>query len=101
MPPGDAGVTPGAVHEEERVGVLPDGSVVREFDRIEQPPVDRRNWLPWAIAVVLLIVLAGLAIWYFARDEKATVAPGDRSDLDDGRHAPASRTASRRRSSGA
>jgi beta-lactam-binding protein with PASTA domain len=75
VPPGDAGVTPGAVHEEERVGVLPDGSVVREFDRIEQPPVDRRNWLPWAIAVVLLIVLAGLAIWYFTRDEKATVAP--------------------------
>ena len=75
VPPGDPGVTPGAVHEEERVGVLPDGSVVREFDRIEQPPVDRRNWVPWAIAVVLLIVLAGLAIWYFARDEKATVAP--------------------------
>ncbi len=73
--PPDAGVTPGAVHEEERVGVLPDGSVVRELDRVEQPPVDRRNWLPWAIAVVLLIILAGLAIWYFARDEKATVAP--------------------------
>jgi beta-lactam-binding protein with PASTA domain len=75
VPPGDAGVTPGAVHEEERVGVLPDGSVVRELDRIEQPPVDRRNWLPWAIALVLLIVLAALAIWYFTRDEKATVAP--------------------------
>jgi serine/threonine-protein kinase len=74
MPP-DPGVTPGAVHEEERVGVLPDGSVVREFDRIEQPPVDRRNWWPWAIAVVLLVILAGLAIWYFGRDEKATVAP--------------------------
>jgi eukaryotic-like serine/threonine-protein kinase len=75
VPPGDPGVTPGAVHEEERVGVRPDGSVVREFDRVEQPPVDRRNRLPWAIAVVLLIILAGLAIWYFTRDEKATVAP--------------------------
>jgi serine/threonine-protein kinase len=73
--PPDASVTPGAVHEEERVGVLPDGSVVRELDRMEQPPVDRRNWLPWAIAVVLLIILVGLAIWYFARDEKTTVAP--------------------------
>jgi serine/threonine-protein kinase len=75
VPPEGAGVTPGAVHEEERVGVLPDGSVVRELDRIEQPPGDRRNWLPWTIAAVLLIILAGLAIWYFGRDEKATVAP--------------------------
>jgi eukaryotic-like serine/threonine-protein kinase len=73
--PGDPDVTPGAVHEEERVGVRPDGSVVREFDRIEQPPVDRRNRWPWIIALVLLLILAGLAIWYFTRDEKATVAP--------------------------
>jgi beta-lactam-binding protein with PASTA domain len=75
-PPADAGVLPGAVHEEERVGVLRDGSVVREFDRVEQPPVDRRrNWWPWAISAMLLLVLIGLAIWYFTRDQKNTVAP--------------------------
>ena len=76
VPPPDAGVVPGAVHEEERVGVLRDGSVVREFDRVEQPPIDRRrNWWPWALSALLLLVLIGLAIWYFTRDEKATVAP--------------------------
>jgi beta-lactam-binding protein with PASTA domain len=74
--PPDADVTPGAVHEEERVGVRRDGAVVREFDRIEQPPVDRRrNWWPWAISVILLLVLIGLAIWYFTRDQKQTVTP--------------------------
>ena len=47
-----------------------------EFDRVEQPPVDRRrNWWPWALSGVLLLVLIGLAIWYFTRAEKATVAP--------------------------
>jgi eukaryotic-like serine/threonine-protein kinase len=72
VPPADAG----AVHEQERVGVLPDGSVVREFDRIEQPPTDgRRNWWPWAVSGILLLVLIGLAIWYLTRDEKATVTP--------------------------
>jgi beta-lactam-binding protein with PASTA domain len=76
VPPPDAGVLPGAVHEEERVGVLRDGSVVREYDRIEQPPIDRRRyWWPWALSALLLLVLIALAIWYFARDEKATVAP--------------------------
>ena len=34
-PPDAAGVTPGAVHEEERVGVLSDGSVVREFELVD------------------------------------------------------------------
>lgn len=72
VPPTDAG----AVHEEERVGVLPDGSVVREFDRSEQPPtVGRRNWWPWALSGVLMLVLIGLAIWYLMRDEQPTVAP--------------------------
>jgi beta-lactam-binding protein with PASTA domain len=76
VPPAEAGVAPGAVHEEERVGVLDDGSVVREVDRIEQPPVDRRrNWWPWALSAILLLVLIGLALWYFTRDEKTTVAP--------------------------
>lgn len=75
IPPAE-GVAPGAVHEEERVGVRGDGSVVREFDRVEQPPVVRtRNWWPWIIAGILLLVLIGLGVWYFTRDEKVTVAP--------------------------
>ena len=54
VPPAGAGATAGAVHEEERVGVLPDGSVVREFDRVEEPPLEPpddggRNWWPWAV----------------------------------------------------
>jgi beta-lactam-binding protein with PASTA domain len=76
IPPAGGGVEPGVVHEEERVRVLRDGSVVSEFDRVEQPPVDRRrNWWPWALSGVLLLVLIGLAIWYFTRAEQATVAP--------------------------
>ena len=75
MPP-DADITPGAVHEEERVGVRRDGSVVRELDRLEQPPVEKqRNWWPWAISVILLLVLVGLAVWYLTRDEQKTVTP--------------------------
>ncbi|HET6171352.1 MAG TPA: PASTA domain-containing protein [Gaiellales bacterium] len=76
VPPLDAGVVPGAVHEEERVGVATDGSIVREYDRVEQPPIDeRRNWWPWIISAVLLLVLIGLGIWYFTRDAKTTVTP--------------------------
>jgi beta-lactam-binding protein with PASTA domain len=74
--PADADITPGAVHEEERVGFRRDGSVVRELDRVEQPPVDRRrNWWPWVISAILLLVLVALAIWYFTRDAKQTVTP--------------------------
>lgn len=76
VPPADPNVLPGAVHEEERVGVRADGSVVREYDRLEQPPVVRtRNWWPWVIAAILLLILIGLGIWYFTRAEQATVAP--------------------------
>ena len=74
VPPQADGVAPGVVHEEERVGVARDGSVVREYDRIEQPPVERRNWWPWLPSGILLLVLIGLGIWYFTRDEKATVS---------------------------
>jgi beta-lactam-binding protein with PASTA domain len=76
VPPAGPVVVPGAVHEEERVGVGADGSVVREYDRLEQPPVGRtRSWWPWIISAVLLLILIGLGIWYFTRGEKATVAP--------------------------
>ncbi len=74
-PAASEGISAGAVHEEERVGVLRDGSVLREYDRIEQPPVvERRNWWPWLVSGLLLLVLIGLGIWYFTRDEKATVS---------------------------
>lgn len=76
VPPPDPGIVPGAVHEEERVGVRSDGSVVREYDRLEQPPVVRtRNWWPWIVSAVLLLILIGLGIWYFTRGDKATVSP--------------------------
>jgi beta-lactam-binding protein with PASTA domain len=75
VPPATGDVDAGAVHEEERIGVLSDGSVVREYDRVEQPPVvKRRNWWPWLVSGLLLLVLIGLGIWYFTRDEKATVS---------------------------
>lgn len=76
VPPGDPDVAPGVVHEQERVGIGRDGAVVREFDRIEQPPVDRRgNRWPWIISALLVLILAALAIWYFTRDSQATVTP--------------------------
>jgi beta-lactam-binding protein with PASTA domain len=76
VPPAADGVAAGVVHEEERVGVLRDGSVVREYDRVEQPPVvQQRTWWPWIVSGILLLILIGLGIWYFTRDEKATVSP--------------------------
>jgi beta-lactam-binding protein with PASTA domain len=76
VPPAAPGAVPGAVHEEERVGVQADGSVVRQYDRLEQPPAVRtRNWWPWIISAILLLILIGLGIWYFTRAETATVAP--------------------------
>jgi beta-lactam-binding protein with PASTA domain len=63
------------VHEEERVRVLPDGTVERESDRIEeQPPSRFRELLPWiAVAVVGVLIIAGLGIWYFTRSSSKTV----------------------------
>ena len=79
-PDGAVPAAPGVVQEEERVGVLSDGSVVREFDRVEQPPTQPpddggRNWWPWAVSGVLLLILIGLAIWYFTKSDKSTVTP--------------------------
>ena len=68
VPPLPGEGAPGAVHEEERVGVLADGSVVREYDRVEEPPAGGTgNRWPWIISLVLLLILAGLGIWYFTR----------------------------------
>ena len=68
-------VTPGYVHEDERVEVEPDGSVRRTVDRIEQPPQRRRapNLVP-AMLIILGLVLAVLAAaWYFTREDTKPV----------------------------
>jgi beta-lactam-binding protein with PASTA domain len=70
-PVGDVDVN--AVHEEERVGVLPDGSVLRETDRIEQRS-HFRDRLPWVLlALVGLLIAIGLVIWYVGRSSSKTV----------------------------
>jgi beta-lactam-binding protein with PASTA domain len=62
-----------AVHEEERVRVLADGSVLRETDRIEQRS-RFRDRLPWLLlALVGLLIAIGLIIWYVGRSSSKTV----------------------------
>lgn len=64
-----------AVHEEERVRVLPDGSVLRETDRVEQRS-RFRDRLPWLLlALVGLLIAIGLVIWYVGRTSSKTVPP--------------------------
>jgi beta-lactam-binding protein with PASTA domain len=62
------------VHEQERVRVLPDGTVLRETDRVEaQQSWFRRN-LPWILMGVLLVLLiGGLVIWYVTRSDNKNV----------------------------
>jgi beta-lactam-binding protein with PASTA domain len=62
-----------AVHEEERVRVLADGSVVREVDRIEQTSSfrDRLPWILLALAAVIIVV--GGVVWYATRSSSKTV----------------------------
>ena len=63
-----------AVHEEERTRVLPDGTVVHETDRVEQKQSRFRELLPWIlIAVVGVIILVGLIVWYTTRSDNKTV----------------------------
>jgi beta-lactam-binding protein with PASTA domain len=62
-----------AVHEEERVRVLADGTVLRETDRIEQRS-RFRDWLPWLLLTLLgLLIAIGLIIWYVERSSSQTV----------------------------
>jgi beta-lactam-binding protein with PASTA domain len=62
-------------HEEERVRVLPDGTVVRESDRVEAHQESWfRRYLPWILMGVLLVLLiGGLVIWYVTRADNRTV----------------------------
>ncbi len=67
---------PVVVTEDERVRVLPDGTVQRELDRVETAP-RRRNpldYLGWILLVLLLIAAAiGGTAWYLTRDKNRTV----------------------------
>jgi beta-lactam-binding protein with PASTA domain len=67
------GVDVNAVHEEERVRVLADGTVLRETERVEQRS-RFRDWLPWLLlALVGLLIAIGLIIWYVGRSSSKTV----------------------------
>jgi hypothetical protein len=61
------------VHEEERVRVMADGSVLREVDRVEQRS-RFRDWLPWLLLALLgLVIAVGLIVWYVSRSDSKAV----------------------------
>ena len=73
VPPLDPDADVNVVHEEERVRVLPDGSVVRETDRIEQRS-RFRELLPWLLIALLgVILIAGILIWYVTKSDSKSV----------------------------
>jgi eukaryotic-like serine/threonine-protein kinase len=62
------------VHEEERTRVLPDGTVLHETDRVEQKQSRFRELLPWILIAVLgVIILVGLIVWYTTRSDTKAV----------------------------
>jgi beta-lactam-binding protein with PASTA domain len=68
-----ADVEVNVVHEEERVRVMADGSVLREVDRVEQRS-RFRDWLPWLLlALVGLLIAIGLIVWYVTRSDSKAV----------------------------
>jgi beta-lactam-binding protein with PASTA domain len=72
-------VGPRVISEEERVGIGLDGTVIREYDRVETEPVRRRKGVPelgWALLVLLVLVLAGLAVWWFFVRAETRQVPG-------------------------
>ncbi|MDX6597442.1 MAG: eukaryotic-like serine/threonine-protein kinase [Gaiellales bacterium] len=74
-PPPGADADVNVVHREERTRVLPDGTVVQEGYRVEQQSRMRER-LPWIlIALLLALLIAGFAAWYFTRSETRPV-PG-------------------------
>jgi beta-lactam-binding protein with PASTA domain len=67
FPPVAGDVDINAVHEEERVRVLADGTVLHETDRVEQRS-RFRDRLPWILLALLLLAIAVvLVIWYSER----------------------------------
>lgn len=62
------------VHEEERVRVLPDGTVLRESDRIEREQSWFRRYLPWILIAILgVLIIVGLVLWYVTKSDSKTV----------------------------
>ena len=73
VPPPDADADVNVVHEEARTRVLPDGSVVRETDRIEQQS-SMRDKLPWILTALLAaVIIGGAAVWYFTKSSTKPV----------------------------
>jgi eukaryotic-like serine/threonine-protein kinase len=74
-PPPGADAEVDVVHQERRTRVLPDGTVVEEGYRVEQSS-GMRDRLPWImVALLLAILIAGFAVWYFTRSDSKPV-PG-------------------------
>lgn len=72
-------VSRGVTSETERIGIEPDGTVIREYDRVEQEPVRRRRGVPelgWALLVLLVLVITGLAVWWFFVRAQSKQVPG-------------------------
>src|SRR4051812_150230 len=72
-PPPGADAEVDVVQEQRRTRVLPDGTVVEDGYRVEQRS-SMRDRLPWIIIALLLgILIAGLAAWYFTRSDTKPV----------------------------
>jgi beta-lactam-binding protein with PASTA domain len=75
VPPlNDPDVDVNVMHEEERVRVLPDGTVMRETDRVEQQDSWVRRYLPWILIAVLgVLIIVGLVLWYVTKSDNKNV----------------------------
>jgi serine/threonine-protein kinase len=72
-PPPGADAEVDVVHQEQRTRVLADGTVVQEGYRVEQQSRMRER-LPWIlIALLLALLVAGFAAWYFTKSSTKPV----------------------------